>query len=573
MLLSHADPSTSPSISLPAPVTINGADLSLDQIIQVARFYAPVVITDCLEVHARVAASCAYVASAVADNRPVYGVTTGFGGMANVVISPDEAADLQNNAVWYHKTGAGNFLPVETVRAAMLLRANSHLRGVSGIRLEFITRMVRFLNERVTPRLRDLGSIGASGDLVPLTSITGALMGIDPAFTVDFAGEVVDSLTALKRLDLPRLTLQPKEALAMMNGTSVMTGIAALCLHDMTNLLALALDVHAMFIQALRGTNQSFHAFIHAHKPHPGQVWTASRMRELLHASQLSLNELDGRHEYRENDLIQDRYSLRCLPQYLGPVFESLSEVVRHVTIEANSASDNPLIDAAENVSYHGGNFLGEYIGVGMDRIRFMLGLVAKHLDTQIALLVTPHFSNGLPPSLVGNVDRRVNMGLKGLQITANSIMPLLLFMGNSLADRYPTHAEQFNQNINSQGFGSANLTRQSLDLFHQYMAISLIFAVQAVDLRTHALHGTYDSTQYLSPQTRPLYTALRQVVDCAAAEARPYIWNDDEQTLEAHIDLVVADLRSNGHIPQALAATRQSLTTFLADPLHAMRS
>ncbi|MBA3469852.1 MAG: aromatic amino acid lyase [Herpetosiphonaceae bacterium] len=545
-------------------VYIDGQTLTLEQIVRVARFGAPVAIVDDPQLIDRIEASCEYIKTAVAQNQPIYGVTTGFGGMANVIIAPEEAADLQNNAVWYHKTGAGKLLPNEAVRAAMLLRANSHMRGVSGIRLEFIRRMVIFLNQHVTPHIRELGSIGASGDLVPLTSITGALMGMDASFKVDFAGETLDSITALERLNLPRLLLLPKEALAMMNGTSVMTGIGANCVYDASTLLALALNVHALFIQGLRGTNQSFHEFIHRNKPHPGQVWAAGRMRELLAGSQLSLNELDGKHDYRKNDLIQDRYSLRCLPQYLGPIFEGLGTIARQIQIEANSASDNPLIDSESGVSYHGGNFLGEYIGVGMDQLRYYLGLVAKHIDVQIALLVTPQFNNGLAPSLVGNRERRVNMGLKGLQITANSIMPLLLFYGNSLADRFPTHAEQYNQNINSQGFGSANLTRQSLELFHQYIAIALIFAVQAVDLRAFAVHGDYDARCYLSPQTRPLYEAVRAVVGCSPSAERPYIWNDDEQDLELHINQLADDIIGNGLVPQSIASTHAALGTIV---------
>jgi phenylalanine ammonia-lyase len=201
----------------------------------------------------------------------IYGVTTGFGGMANVLIAGEDAADLQNNLLFL-KAGAGRRLPKADVRAAMLLRANSHLRGASGVRLDLIRRIEIFLNAGVTPHVREFGSIGASGDLVPLASITGALIGVDPCFTVDFNGEEVDALTALERLGLPRLRLRPKEGLAMVNGTAVMTGIAANCIYDAHVLLALALGAHALAIQALGGTDQSFHPFIHTHKPHPGQV-------------------------------------------------------------------------------------------------------------------------------------------------------------------------------------------------------------------------------------------------------------------------------------------------------------
>ena len=188
-----------------------------------------------------------------------------------------------------------------------------------------------------------------------------------------------------------------------------------------------------------------------------------------------------------------------------------------------------------------------------MDNLRYYLGLLAKHLDVQIAMLTMPEFNNGLPASLVGNTDRSVNMGLKGLQITGNSIMPLLTFYGNSLTDRFPTHAEQFNQNINSQGFGSANLTRKSIEIFQQYIAIALMFGVQSVDLRTKKIANHYDASQCLSPATRQLYLAIKEVVSKAPSEERPYIWNDNEQALDEHIALIAADITSGGQIIEAI--------------------
>ncbi|MGD2272761.1 MAG: aromatic amino acid ammonia-lyase, partial [Desulfobacterales bacterium] len=439
-------------------------------------------------------------------------------------------------------------------------RANSHLLGLSGLRLELVRRMITFLNANITPHVREFGSIGASGDLTPLVSITGALIGRHKNFTVDFNGEAVDAVTALKRLQLPRLKLRPKEGLAMINGTAVMAGVAANCVYDARILLALAMGAHAFFIQSLSGTNQSFHPFIHAHKPHPGQKWSAARMLDLLEGSLLVRDELDRRQDHREGQLIQDRYSLRCLPQYMGPIVDGLEQIANQVTIEINSATDNPLIDPENSRDFHGGNFLGQYIGVAMDQLRYHLGLLAKHLDAQIALLTVPEFSNGLPPSLIGNTDRKVNMGLKGLQICGNSIMPLITFYGNSLADRFPTHAEQFNQNVNSQGYGAANLTRQSIEAFHQYMAVALMFGVQAVDLRTYREMGHYDARAALSPASLKLYEAIRDIVGQPLSDRRPYIRNDNEQMLAEHIRLIAADIAAGGRIPQSIEPVLASL-------------
>ncbi|MEB3282792.1 MAG: aromatic amino acid ammonia-lyase [Lyngbya sp.] len=534
-------------------VRVGETPLTIDQVVSVARYGTQVLLTENEEILQGVQASCDYIAEAVACGQPIYGVTSGFGGMANVVISPENAALLQNNLMRYHKVGAGQKLPIADVRAAMLLRANSHLFGASGIRLEMIQRIETFLNAGVTPHVCEFGSIGASGDLTPLAYITGALTGIDARYKVDFNGQEMDAPDALKRLGLEPLQLLPKEGLAMMNGTSVMTGIATNCVYDARNLLALSMGAHALMLQGMNGTNQSFHPFIHNHKPHTGQKWAANCMLELLAGSRLVRDELDGSHEYRGEQPIQDRYSLRCLPQYIGPIADSIAQATQQIETEINSVTDNPLIDAANKASYHGGNFLGQYVGTSMDRLRYDLGLLAKHLDVQIALLVAPEFNHGLPASLVGNPERMVNMGLKGLQITGNSIMPLLTFYGNSIADRYPTHAEQFNQNINSQGYASANLARRSIEIFHQYIAIALMFGVQAVDLRTYLQANHFNAAETLSPASRSLYLAVRDVVGQPASADRPYIRNDHEQGLDEHIRKIATDIATNGLIVDAI--------------------
>ncbi|MGL5943743.1 MAG: HAL/PAL/TAL family ammonia-lyase [Waterburya sp.] len=539
-------------------VIIGNAPLTLDDVINVARHGKQVSLTTQKKILQGVEASCDYIADAVKCGKPIYGVTSGFGGMAHIAIAPEQAAELQNNLIWYHKAGTGKKLPLADVRAAMLLRVNSHIYGASGIRLELLRRLVTFLNAGVTPHVYEFGSIGASGDLVPLSYITGALVGLDCRYTVDFNGETVDAPTALARLGLEPIELLPKEGLAMMNGTSVMTGIAANCIHDTKVLLNLSMGVHALAIQGLYGTNQSFHPFVHDHKPHFGQIWAAEQMLSLLEGSDLIRNELDGSHDYRGSQPIQDRYSLRCLAQYLGPIVDGIEQISGQVEVEMNSVTDNPLIDVENQASYHGGNFLGQYIGTGMDSLRYHLGLLAKHLDTQIALMVAPEFNNGLSPSLTGNTENPVNMGLKGLQIVGNSIMPLLTFYGNSLADRFPTHAEQFNQNINSQGFASANLARRSLDIFQEYLAISLMFGVQAVDLRTYLIAQHYDASACLSSQTRKLYLAIREVIGQPPSADKPYIWNDREQPLDEHIAKIVADIKAEGIIVQAISQLGQ---------------
>jgi phenylalanine ammonia-lyase len=553
-------PSNAASLFRENPLVLRGAGLTLNDVVYVARDRLPVVLTDDPAVRRRVQAAFDYIQRACRDGERIYGVTTGFGGMANVPISSAEAADLQANLIWFLKAGAGRPLPAADVRAAMLLRANSFLRGASGLRWELIERMVTFLNAGVTPRVRELGSICASGDLVPLASITGALVGADASFVVDYQGEQVDALTALARLGLSPLALMPKEGLALVNGTSLSTGIAANCLYDGRMMLALTLGAHALIIQGLRGTAEAFHPYIHALKGHAGQSQAAAIMLGLLQGSQLLLEGHEDQALDAPEHLIQDRYSVRCLPQFFGPIFEGLAQITRQVESEMNSANDNPLIDPDARAVFHGGNFLGQYVGVAMDQLRYYLALLAKHLDAQISLLVEPLFSNGLPPSLVGNPGRKVNMGLKGLQLAGNAIMPVIGFLGAPMADRFPTHAEQFNQNINSQAFASANFARQSIETFRQYIAIGLMFGVQAVDLRTYLVRSHYDARATLSPATAHLYETVREVVGRPPSAARPYVWDDNEQSLDAHIERIADDVLAGGKVRHAVRAIWEAL-------------
>lgn len=548
-------------------VILGVRDLSIDEIAGVARRGVKVAITEDARTRDRVKASQEYVMRLVAAGESIYGVTTGFGGMSDTSVSANAARDLQRGLVWFLKAGAGAPLADADVRAAMLLRANSLIHGVSGIRMEVIRRLETFLNGGASPRIRELGSIGASGDLVPLGAIAGSIMGIDNAFKVNLDGEQMGAIEALSRLGLEPLTLEPKEGLALVNGTSVMTGIAANCVHDARILVSLGLGAHALMFQSLRGNAHVMHPFIHRHKPHPGQIWVARNMFKLLKGSKWTQGETRGGFERSAGGLAQDRYSLRCLPQYMGPLIDGLATIASQVETEANSATDNPLFDGEGEAYFEGGNFLGQYVGIAMDQLRSYLGLMAKHLDTQIAMLVAPAFNNGLPASLVGNQENPVNMGLKGLQLCGNSIVPQLLHLGSPLVDRFLTHAEQFNQNVNSLGFGAATLARQSVDISHQYMAIALMFGVQSVDLRAHVEEGHYDGRVGLSPSTLPLYEAIYAVRGSTPGRDRAFVHDDDDCSLEDDIAAIAADIAGDGRIPATVRETLLDLKNPLPAP------
>jgi phenylalanine ammonia-lyase len=540
-------------------VVISGAGLTIASIDAVARGEA-VRISDDPAVIARVTKSLRVVQEKIARGEQIYGVTTLFGGMADQYVGPDLLADVQRLAVWQHKSTTGPRLPERDVRAAMLLRANSLMKGASGIRLEIIERFATFLNAGAIPHVYQRGSIGASGDLVPFSYIAGAILGMHPSFQVDYRGETLDSHTALAKLGLKPLTLGPKEGLALNNGTGVSTGVAANAMSRALDLTALTLGIHALYAQALLSTSQTFAGFIHAVKPHPGQVWTAKEMGALVAGSKLIRDEAAGDRGHRAGKLIQDRYSLRCLPQFVGPIVDGLVTAAKQIEIEANCANDNPLVDPDSGEIFHTGNFLAQYTGVAMDSMRYHLGLLAKHVDVQIALLMTPEFSYGLSASLVGNTEAKTNVGLKSLQLGGNQMMPLIAYYGQSVVDRFPTHAEQFNQNINSQAMNSANLAREQLDVLEHFLALALLCGVQAVELRSKLTADTYDARAVLSPGTQPLYVAARTAAAGAPNAARPLHWNDLDEFIQPKVEGILGSIASRGAVLQAVSGLAQRM-------------
>ncbi len=545
-------------------IAITGSGLTLSSIDAVARGEV-VRISDDPAVLKRVTKSRDALRRKIARGEQIYGVTTLFGGMADHYPGPQLLADIQRVALWHQKSTTGPRLCEPDIRAAMLLRANSLMRGASGVRLELVERYATFLNAGAIPHVYERGSIGASGDLTPLSYIAGAIVGLDPAFKVDLRGETLDSHTALERLKLSPLTLEPKEGLALNNGSSVSTAIAANVLSRALDLTALTLSIHALYAQALLSTSQTFAPFIHEMKPHPGQAWVAAEMAKLVAGSKLMRDEAAGERGHRAGKLIQDRYSLRCLPQFVGPIIDGLIVAARQIETEANSANDNPLIDPETNEIYHTGNFLAQYTGIALDSTRYLIGLMAKHVDTQIALLMTPEFSFGLSASLVGNVETKVNVGLKALQINANQMMTLISFYGQSIVDRFPTHAEQYNQNINSQAMNAALLAREQLDVLEQYLAVALLCAVQAVELRAKQAADTYDARGVLSPATRELYVQARTAAGGAPDSSRSLHWDDLGEFIQPKVEGMIGAIDREGRVMDAIRTVRASLRRRLA--------
>lgn len=543
-------------------IAISGDDLTIEQIAAVVGGER-VEITADQAVRDRIERSRAVVREALDKGEAIYGVSTLFGAMADTHVPADQLGELQRLAIWQHKTATGPRLPEADVRAAMLLRANSLVKGASAIRIEIIERYLTFLNAGAAPHVYQRGSIGASGDLVPFSYIAGAVLGLDPGFLVDYQGEELDALTALERLGLEPIDLLPKEGLALNNGTGASTGVAANAVDRAFDLVTVAFGVHALFAQSLLATDQSFAPFVQEMKAHPGQIRTAELMRRLVDGSRVIRKEDGGDRDRPQGVLIQDRYSLRCLPQYTGPIIDGLAIVKRQIEAEANSANDNPLVDPDRGEILHTGNFLAQYTSVAMDSMRYHLGMLAKHLDVQIALLVSPEFNHGLPPSLTGNLDG-MSVGLKSLQVATNQMMPLMAFYGQSIADRYPTHAEQFNQNINSQAMNSSNLARETLDVFTHFLAVSLFFAVQSIELRAFAETGGYDARAILSPATADLYVAARTAATDKPIGDEPLMRSDMDQLVQPMIEGLIDALDKGGPILRTVHEVGETLRAHL---------
>ena len=491
-------------------VVISAGNLTLDDVIAVARGERAVALDPDPEFRRHIEQSRETLWRKLNEGEVIYGVNTGYGGNACYVIPGEELAHHQQNLLEFMACGVGEALPDDAVRAAMLLRANALARGLSGVRVVVIERLLDLLNHGITPIVPRFGSVGASGDLVPSAHIARALCGRGEVL---YHGERVAAVDALWCEHLTPLALEAKEGLALLNGTTVMTGIAALVVAEAEYLFRLGLGAAAMAVEALRSSPDYFHPVIHMAKHHPGQIGVAEMLSSLLYDSHLAvpLDEIRHRVERAERradqthdvvaaaESIQSPYSLRCAPQGLGPMLETLQQAREVIEREANSVNDNPLIDPASDRVYHTGNFYGAHIARAMDGLKLDLANLANWLHSIMALLMDSRFSNGLPNSLSPHPG--LYQGLKGLQIVHSSLtMAIRHWAAPSLIHTLPT--EQFNQDIVSLGTLAAETAMDVTRLLRNVVAITLLSTAQAIDLR--------QGSGQLGTGTRPIYQALR---------------------------------------------------------------
>ena len=442
---------------MPTPITLDGHSLSIADVVAVARGVAPVTIAP--QALASVAASRRAVETAVGRGDTIYGVNTGFGKLAHVRIKPDQARDLQLNLIRSHASGVGEPLPVDAVRAMMLLRANVLLRGTSGVRAILPELIVGMLNAQLHPRVPSQGSVGASGDLAPLAHLALAMIG---------EGEDGPTLRA-KRLE--PITLEAKEGLAFVNGTQAQTGLAALLVHDGWVLWRTAHAAAAMSLEAVRGTPAPFDPRIHEARPHAYQQQSATLLRALLADSEI-------RESHRENDpRVQDAYSLRCTPQVLGAVGEGLAFAERLVATELNAATDNPLVIDGEILS--GGNFHGQPIALALDVIGIVLATLAGLAERRLERIVNPDLSSGLPAFLAR--DPGLESGFMTPQIAAAALVAECRVLATPASvQSVPTEGNQ--EDVVPMGMTAAWKAERILANAARIVAIELLAAAQGLE-------------------------------------------------------------------------------------------
>jgi len=421
---------------------------------------------------AHIGRSAAVVEDIIARNGEIYGVTTGYGDSCTTTIPADLVGELPLHLTRFHGIGMGRFLTAEETRAVIAVRLSTLVRGWSGVSMELLQLLRDMLRFDILPLIPAEGSVGASGDLTPLSYIAGALAG---ERRVRFRGEELTSREAFERVGLAPIVLKPKEALAVMNGTSVMTGLAVIAFERAQFLSTLSARLTSLACLGLMGNPAHFDDRLFIAKPHPGQRLVASRIRGDLGA-------FAARHK---DQRIQDRYSIRCAPHVIG-VLEDMSGAFRTVLeTEINSANDNPLIDPETGDILHGGNFYGGHVAFVMDGMKTLVANLADLMDRQMAQLVDTRYNQGLPANLSGSIGQRaaINHGLKALQISMSAwtAEALKLTMPASVFSR---STECHNQDKVSMGTIAARDCLRVAELTTQVAAGLTIAVTQAIRLR-----------------------------------------------------------------------------------------
>ncbi|GAA1997260.1 tyrosine 2,3-aminomutase [Catenulispora subtropica] len=497
-----------------APVVFDGERLDVAAVRRVAEDRAACSVAP--QALAKAGKSRAVFEDVVRAGIPVYGVTTGYGEMIYMLVDTDRETELQTNLVRSHSAGVGPFFALDEARAVVAARLNALSKGYSAVRPEILERLALYLNRGLIPAIPEIGSLGASGDLAPLSHIASTVIGEGYFLGADGSnapGDVRPAGPVLKELGIAPLELKFKEGLALINGTSAMTGLGALVVGRAWEQVRQAEIVSALLVEAVRGSMGPFQPEGHdVARPHPGQIDTAANMRALLRGSRLTVEHADLRRQVaaakrdgqdvtRTEIYLQKAYSLRAMPQVLGSVRDTLAHVTNKVQTELNSANDNPLFFEDHEV-FHGANFHGQPVAFAMDFTTIALTQLGVLAERQLNRVLNRHLSYGLPEFLVAG-DPGLSSGYAGAQYPATALVAENRTIGPASTQSVPSNGD--NQDIVSMGLIAARNARRVLRNNQYILAVEYLAAASAVDVS-----GRYDG---LGPAGRAAYDAVRSLV------------------------------------------------------------
>ena len=482
-------------------IIIEDGHLTIGDVVKVARNFETITLSE--KAIAAVNKARAYVDEKLEKGEIIYGLTTGFGKFSDRFIPREDTAALQKNLIISHSCGMGDPYPTEVVRGAMLLRINALARGNSGVRLETLETLVNMLNKGVHPVVPQKGSLGASGDLAPLSHIVLVMLGEGEA---EYKGEVMSGKAAMEKAGINTIELSAKEGLALINGTQIMTSMAALLCHD-ARLLAKTADIAlAMTGEALNAITKAFDPKVHLVRGHKGQIESAENMARLLEDSKLSARVQPGK--------VQDAYSLRCAPQVHGASRDAIDYVYAAVEREINAVTDNPIVFSDEDDVISAGNFHGQPMALAMDFLAIAMAELSNISERRTERLVNPQLSSGLPAFLTE--DGGVNSGFMIVQYSAASMVSEnKVYCHPASVDSIPSSANQ--EDHVSMGTTAARKARMVLDNVQKVLGIELFCASQGIYFRgedklataTDALYKHIRKSVAPVKEDRVMYTEL----------------------------------------------------------------